>query len=100
MTPRENMKRALEFRRPERLPINGYGEHTDTWWIGAEQIKPPQAANDPNLDQWLCRWDHTDQPNMGQVKGHPLEDLSRHEGLPLARCHRPAPLHQREEPTR
>lgn len=76
------MKRALEFRRPERLPINGYGEKSDTLWIGTEQIKPAQAGNDPNVDQWLCRWDHTDEPNMGQVKGHPLEDLAAIKDFP------------------
>ncbi len=82
MTPRENMKRALEFRGPERLPVNGYGETSDTAWIGAAQIKPPQAQDDPTLDQWLCQWHKTDQPNMGQVRGHPLEDLARLEDYP------------------
>lgn len=82
MTPRENMKRALEFRRPERLPINGYGDVSDTIGVKAEQIIPPQANGDPNVDQWLCRWDHTDIPNMGQVKGHPLEDLSGMKDFP------------------
>ncbi len=78
------MKRALEFRKPERLPINGYGEISDTLWIGTEQIIPPQANCDgaKNVDQWLCRWDHTDTPNMGQVKGHPLEDLSGMKSFP------------------
>ena len=70
------MKRALDFSHPERLPINGYGEVSDCVWIGTEQIKPAQYADDWKIDQWLCRWDHTEQANMGQVKGHPLEDLS------------------------
>lgn len=77
MTPREVVTRAIEFRRPPRLPVCGYGAADDRVHVGYELIKPPQAAGDDAVDQWLCRWDKTDQPNMGQVKGHPLEDLSR-----------------------
>ena len=51
MTPREVVQRAVEFRRPARLAINGYGDLSDCVWIGPELIKPPQAADDPDLDQ-------------------------------------------------
>lgn len=74
------MIRAIEFRRPQRLPVQGYGEeNNDTAWISYREILPPQAETydgPGRLDQWLCHWDRTDQPNMGQVKGHPLEDLA------------------------
>ena len=76
MTPREIVTRAIEFRRPARLPINGFGPVSDVTWVGYEQVKPAQAQADPALDQWMCRWQKTETPNMGQVKGHPLEDLS------------------------
>jgi hypothetical protein len=82
MTPREVVTRAIEFRRPERLPINGYGDASDVVGIAHDEVKPPQAAGDPRVDQWLCRWGKTDAPNMGQVKGHPLVDLSRRSGFP------------------
>ena len=82
MTPREVVTRAVEFRRPARLPVRGYGGLSDCDGVGYEQLKCPQAADDPNVDQWLCRWAHTDTPNMGQVKGHPLEDLSRMADFP------------------
>ena len=82
MTPREVVTRAIEFRTPERLPINGFGAASDVAWIGYEQPKPPQAQDDPLVDQWLCRWGKTDVPNMGQVKGHPLEDLAGMKGFP------------------
>ncbi|HUU59382.1 MAG TPA: uroporphyrinogen decarboxylase family protein [Phycisphaerae bacterium] len=82
MTPRENTTRTVEFRRPERLAVHGYGEASDSTWIGYDQIKPPAAETDETVDQWLCRWAKTDQPNMGQVKGHPLEDLSRMKDFP------------------
>jgi hypothetical protein len=76
MTPREIVTRAIEFRRPARLPINGFGPVSDVTWVGYEQVKPAQAQADPARDQWMCRWQKTETPNMGQVKGHPLEDLS------------------------
>ena len=76
MTPRDVVARAVEFRRPARLPIRGYGEASDCVGLGCDEIKPPEAAGDDALDQWLCRWAKTDTPNMGQVKGHPLEDLA------------------------
>ena len=76
MTPRENMRRAIEFRGPQRLPITGYGDADDRVSIGTEPITPPAAANDPLVDEWLCRWEKTETPNMGQVKGHPLADLA------------------------
>jgi len=76
MTPREVVTRAVEFHRPPRIPIRGYGELSDFTGIAYDQPKPPEAAGDDALDQWLCRWVKTDQPNMGQVKGHPLEDLA------------------------
>ena len=82
MTPREVVERAIEFRRPPRLPITGYGEVSDVTGVGYDQIKPPEAQDDELVDQWLCRWEKTDQPNMGQVKGHPLEDLAAMKDFP------------------
>ncbi len=82
MTPREVVMRAIEFQQPERLPISGFGNISDVIGIGRKDIKPPEAADDPNVDQWLCRWGHTDVPNMGQVKGHPLDDLSKMKEFP------------------
>ncbi|MFB3891217.1 MAG: uroporphyrinogen decarboxylase family protein [Phycisphaerae bacterium] len=75
MIPREVVTRAIEFRRPERLPVNGFGDASDFTGLAADLIKPPQAQGDDSVDQWLCRWGKTNVPNMGQVKGHPLEDL-------------------------
>lgn len=82
MIPRKVVTQAIEFRRPPRLPIRGYGEVSDVIGIGYEMIKPPEAKDDPNVDQWLCRWGHTDMPNMGQVKEHPLENLSNMDEFP------------------
>ncbi len=82
MTPREVMTAAIEFKRPDRLAINGHGELSDCVGVWYNLIKPPQAQNDEALDQWLCRWGKTDQPNMGQVKAHPLEDIGALKNYP------------------
>lgn len=82
MSPREVVTRAIEFQKPERLPISGYGELSDTFWLASAEAKPPQAAAIKNADQWLCVWDRTDIPNMGQVVGHPLTDLTRRKDFP------------------
>ncbi|MBE3100261.1 MAG: hypothetical protein IMZ44_24330 [Planctomycetes bacterium] len=81
MTPREVVTDAIEFRRPPRLPVNGYGAASDVVGVPHDEVKPPAAA-DPLVDQWLCRWGKTDAPNMGQVKGHPLEDLAGMKDFP------------------
>ena len=41
MTPREVVCRAIEFRHPPRLPINGYGEVSDVIGVPHEPVKPP-----------------------------------------------------------
>ena len=83
MTPRENMRRAITFDSPERLPINGYDDtFNDVIGIACDEVLPPQADGRTGVDQWLCQWAYTDMPNMGQVKGHPLEDLRRMDAFP------------------
>lgn len=78
MTPKEVVTRAIEFRSPPRLPIAGYSEEVDDYThIRYQPVKPPQAQARDDVDEWLCVWAKTDTPNMGQVKGHPLEDLAR-----------------------
>ncbi len=82
MTPREIVKRAVEFRDPPRLAINGFGELSDCIWVFDEQIRPPEAEGKQFYDQWMCRWERSDEPNMGQIKGHPLEDLAKMDSFP------------------
>ncbi|MGB2780970.1 MAG: uroporphyrinogen decarboxylase family protein, partial [Phycisphaerae bacterium] len=82
MMPREVVTRAIEFRRPDRLPINGFGDLSDCDSIWSDPVRPPQAGDDPLVDEWLCRWAKTDAPNMGQVTGHPIEDLAAMKDFP------------------
>jgi len=82
VTPREVVTRAIEFDNPPRLPINGFGEESDVITVDFKHIKLPGAPSDENVDEWLCRWGKTDQPNMGQVIAHPLEDLAGMKDFP------------------
>jgi len=71
---RENMIRAVEFQRPERLPLRfpslGLDDtHTVRW----NQTGTGDHAYRRTLDEWGCLWVRSEARNMGQVKGHPLE---------------------------
>lgn len=79
MTSYEVVRRAIEFQRPERIPImfDSLGMD-DTRWVGVDVGKgwTPIALG---ADEWGCVW--TTPPegsgitNMGQVTGHPLRSL-------------------------
>lgn len=80
MSSQEVVTRAIEFRCPPRLPVKDYGPaESDVLDISCEPVKPPQAQDDPELDEWLCRWVRAD-PNLpgdqGQITEHPLKDLA------------------------
>ncbi len=83
MTPREVVTRAIEFRRPARLGFENFGEASDVALIGLQSVRPTEAGDDPEVDEWLCRWTRPDRPDdIGQVTGHPLEDLSLMKDFP------------------
>jgi len=83
MNSREIVKCAVNFSRPERLPvrIDELGVN-DTAGVPVYMPLGFQAAA-PNVDEWGCLWAHTDVKNMGQVKGHPLTDLSGLDSYPM-----------------
>ena len=83
MTPREIVKRAIQYRRPARLPVMmGHFGVCDTAGppIKGIDTDPPRPEG---VDEWGCGWEKTDVKNMGQVKMHPLEDLSRLDSHPV-----------------
>jgi len=82
MKPREVVTRAIEFRQPPRMPASGFEDDSDVVLVEYDFLRPPQAGDDESLDQWLCRWDHTDEDNIGQIKGHPLADLAAMKDFP------------------
>jgi len=77
MTSRELCRRAIEFEKPERLPIN-YPS------LGVfDTVMLPYTApagwepSEPGEDEWGAVWLQTDVPNMGQIVKHPVEDWSQ-----------------------
>jgi uroporphyrinogen decarboxylase len=75
MSSYEVVRRAIEFERPERLPLRfealGLSDVHNVSWnqIGTGDKSLPQAT-----DEWGCLWVRSEMDNMGQVKGHPLAD--------------------------
>ncbi|MBN1543722.1 hypothetical protein JW992_16385 [candidate division KSB1 bacterium] len=77
-SPYQVVRRAIEFDRPDRLPLRfealGLTDVHDVNW---NQIGTGDHANRQTVDEWGCQWQRSDVANMGQVKGHPLADWSR-----------------------
>ncbi|MCJ7548642.1 MAG: hypothetical protein MUQ30_03050 [Anaerolineae bacterium] len=73
MSSYEVMRRAIEFRVPDRLPLNlaALGRN-DVHHVGWNQIGTGDHDRRETVDEWGCTWARTDMDNMGQVKGHPL----------------------------
>lgn len=75
MSSYEVVCRAIEFRKPDRLPLQfavfGLNDFQHVGWnqIGVGDKKLPYT-----VDEWGCGWQRTETPNMGQVKYHPLAD--------------------------
>ncbi len=75
MSSEEVMRRAIEFERPDRLPLHlpalGYD---DVHSVGWNQVGTGNHRFRETLDEWGCTWVRSEIDNMGQVKGHPLQD--------------------------
>lgn len=73
----EVVRRAIEFRRPERLPVrfDALGL-SDVHSVGWNQIGTGDHSLHETVDEWGCLWVRSEVANMGQVKGHPLADWS------------------------
>jgi uroporphyrinogen-III decarboxylase len=89
MTSREIVRRAIEFDTPPRLPFflggswsdklsavikNFPNDVCDCWEMDRQQNG--WFFDNPEPDDWGCRWKRTEVKNMGQVVGHPIEDWS------------------------
>lgn len=77
MSSYEVVRRAVEFDTPDRLPLRfdelGISDvHVALW----NQIGTGDKRLHETLDEWGCLWKRSEMANMGQVKGHPLEDWS------------------------
>lgn len=71
----EVVRRAIEFEHPDRLPmLFGSLGISDTHSVGWKQIGTGDHQYRETVDEWGCLWRRSEMQNMGQVKGHPLED--------------------------
>jgi uroporphyrinogen decarboxylase len=75
MNSREIVTRAIEFGTPERMPViyPRFGI-SDVHSVGWNQTGTGPRHLKASLDEWGCTWVRSSVDNMGQVKGHPLED--------------------------
>lgn len=77
MSAYEVVRRAVEFDFPDRLPVrfNVLGS-SDVHLAAWNQIGTGDKDQHETLDEWGCLWKRNEMSNMGQVKGHPLENWS------------------------
>ncbi len=76
-TSYEVVRRALEFEGPDRLPVRFESLGlSDVHMVKWNQIGTGDHRQRQTVDEWGCIWARSDVANMGQVKGHPLEDWS------------------------
>ncbi len=74
MTSYEMVKRAIEFKSPERVPMN-FPWFSDFYGVGYKPLEGERHITGEGKDEWDCIWERTKTTNnMGQVKQHPLRN--------------------------
>jgi hypothetical protein len=94
MDGRERVKRAVEFRSPDRIPFEWYKhgegepdlERSDLVWVRYKPFSEPVIVEEGDevrkTDEWGCTWvSYKSIPTMGQPLGHPLREWDRIEGF-------------------
>jgi len=113
MNPRERVIRAIEFKKPDRIPllhevivsalmkygqelINIFREYPDDFGHSYEVIPRSERRGSKykncRVDDWGCVWEEVTEGMMGQVKGYPLKDWDD-----LKNYKFPTPLLNKEE---
>jgi uroporphyrinogen-III decarboxylase len=94
VTPREIVTAAIEFHKPERLPIRFASLGVDdTFGVGVAAALGWSPSREGE-DEWGCIWEKPDPDtgvvNMGQPRGHTLTDYSLMESWPWPDAHDPS----------
>jgi uroporphyrinogen decarboxylase len=77
MSSYEVVRRAIEFERPERLPLRFEAlGMSDVHAVNWNQVGTGDHRLRRTTDEWGCMWARSAMDNMGQVKGHPLAEWS------------------------
>src|SRR5512142_17963 len=77
---REIVSRAIEFRRPPRLPVWQHEDPAvpddvcDIWEM--DRAQAGWFCYHPGIDDGGCGWERTEMHNMSQVTSPPLADWS------------------------
>jgi len=75
MHSKEIVKRAIRFEKPPRLPVLmgtlGISDVSGLWVRQTVGF----SSETKGLDKWGCTWARTGVENMGQVVGHPIEEI-------------------------
>ena len=75
MSSHEVVRRAIHFDSPERLPLRFESLRLDdTHGVATNAIGTGDHTKRATNDEWHCLWVRSEVANMGQVKGHPLEN--------------------------
>jgi uroporphyrinogen decarboxylase len=75
MTSYEVVKRAIHFQGPDRLPMRfSMLGLDDTHYVNTNAVGTGDRSEAQTYDEWGCLWVRSEMANMGQVKGHPLEE--------------------------
>ena len=73
----EIVRRAIEFDNPPRLPMKfeifGYNDCYDVWTRDTTAFQ--ELGTGP--DEWNCRWEKSEVRNTGQIRGHPIPDITK-----------------------
>ena len=71
----ENVRRAIEFRQPERLPmVSLFPERNDIVGCGWNQIGAGDPKQLQSYDEWGCGWVRRSDIDMGAIQFYPLAD--------------------------
>jgi uroporphyrinogen decarboxylase len=69
----ENIRRAIEFQRPDRLPmVSPIPERNDIFGFGWKQIGAGDPSQARSVDEWGCGWVRISDIDMGAIQHHPL----------------------------
>ncbi len=83
MSSYDIVKRAVHFESPERLPLKFDALNLNDFYnVATNAIGTGDHTKASTYDEWGCLWQRSEVANMGQVRGHPLEDWSAYEAYP------------------
>jgi len=77
VTSREIVWKAIRFEGPPRIPLKLPEPWANDFTFVGPGPDPDWTPSVVGQDEWGCVWETTAVRNMGQVRGHPLDDWSK-----------------------